>query len=121
MASFSRTRAVVAHLKGAHRSSTNGRPASLLRLASGRPPPRLLLSPRVPTVATLAPLLGPPADAIYPRDLRSPRAHPATPSWAIIPIEIVVAGRATPGPRTPETGPRPAAGAPFRRVPLVPT
>src|SRR6266540_357219 len=55
LASLSRERAVTAQLKGAHRPSTNGPPSSLIRWASGRPPPRPLLSLRIPTVATPAP------------------------------------------------------------------
>src|SRR5207237_10371978 len=43
MASFSRTRALVAQLNVAHGLSTNAPPSSLIRSASGKPPPRMLL------------------------------------------------------------------------------
>src|SRR5437667_12311521 len=65
--------------------------------------------------------IGPLADARHPRAPRSPGAHPATQTWAIIRIEIVAAGRAIPGPRMPDTDLRPAAGEPFRRITRVPT
>src|SRR5437763_13861000 len=71
-------------------------------------------------VATFAPFLGPPDDATSQQAHHSPGAHPATRTWAIARIELVAPARAVPGPGTPDTGLRPAAGVPFRRAPRVP-
>src|SRR5947207_14106980 len=71
-------------------------------------------------VATFAPGLGPPDAATSQQAHHSPGAHPATRTWAIARIELVAPARAVPGPATPDTGLRPAAGVPFRRAARVP-